>query len=129
MGIEAPEGPGHLRARPHHAAVDVDRQPRQPEPLDGLHDERVVEVDEQVDEQLERRLRELLQPVARAEGTLSWRPLSLSPSASRSLVQELCRRTLLHHHLHASLPSHDRDRYFPPLVPGEQQVDARLAYA
>jgi len=60
MGIEAPEGPGHLRARPHHAAVDVDRQSRQPEPLDGLHDERVVEIDER----LERRLRELLQPVA-----------------------------------------------------------------
>ncbi len=68
----------------------------------------------------------------RAEGTHSWRPLSLSPwrhEVVRSLVQELCRRTLLHHHLHASLSSHDRDRYVPPLVPGEQQVDARLAYA
>jgi len=45
---------------PDHAAVDVDRQLRQPEPLHGLHDERVVEVDER----LERCLRELLQPVA-----------------------------------------------------------------
>jgi hypothetical protein len=60
MGIEAAEGPLHLRPGADHGAVDVDRQPRQAARGERFDDDIVI----QCHERRERALRELLQPVA-----------------------------------------------------------------
>jgi hypothetical protein len=46
MRVEAAKGPGHASAGAHHCAVDIDRQPRQLQPGDGVGDEVVVELDQ-----------------------------------------------------------------------------------
>ena len=46
MRIEPPKGPGDAPAGAHHGAVDIDRQPRELQPRDGLGDQVVVELDQ-----------------------------------------------------------------------------------
>ena len=58
--VEAPERPGDRGAGPHDRAIDVDGQPRQLQPSDGVGDELVVELDQRS----QGRGRELPQPIA-----------------------------------------------------------------
>ncbi len=44
MRIEAAEGPGDAPTGAHHGAVDIDRQPRELQPRDGLGDQVVIEL-------------------------------------------------------------------------------------
>src|SRR5215467_6131298 len=60
MRIEPAEGPAHGGPCADHRAIEVDRQPGQGQPLDGVDDEGMIKLDEWG----QGRLRELAQPVA-----------------------------------------------------------------
>jgi len=59
MGVEPPEGPGDLTAGRDHRAVDIDREPRQPQPAEVRAEQVVVERAQR----LHAPLRELLEPI------------------------------------------------------------------
>jgi hypothetical protein len=83
MGIVAAEGPAHGVPRSDDGPIDVDRQPRQVEPLQLLVEQRAIEGDQR----LERLLSELLEPVD--HGTVRRNPRQARESRHQRIVGEI----------------------------------------